>query len=115
MREFGEALLDDSFDQKMFVTFIMSINEIVKEELIIDNAKMINPTKKFSSGELYQLPEELQPTALAMISLKEGGAERIAQESGKNLEETQRHLEKLQQMGLIGKKSGDAPIYFCSF
>ncbi|MHA1946047.1 MAG: hypothetical protein ACXAC6_13565 [Candidatus Hodarchaeales archaeon] len=115
MKEYGEILLNGSFDQKKYRPFINSINEIVKEELITDDAKMINPTKKFSSGELYQLPEELQPTALAMISLKEGNAEQIAEESGKNLKETEEYLEKLQQIGLIGKKMSDVPLYFCSF
>ncbi|MHA1978213.1 MAG: hypothetical protein ACW98F_14730 [Candidatus Hodarchaeales archaeon] len=115
MKDFGETLLEGSFDQEKFVPFITSINEIVKEELITDDTKMINPTKKFSSGELYQLPEELQPTALAMISLKEGNVEQIAEESGKDLIETERHLEKLQEIGLIGKKLGDHPLYFCSF
>ncbi|MHA2173242.1 MAG: hypothetical protein ACXACP_01165 [Candidatus Hodarchaeales archaeon] len=115
MKEFGETLLNGSFDQKRFMPFITSINEIVKEEMITDDTKMINPTKKFSSGELYQLSEELQPTALAMISLKEGNAEQIAEESGKNLKETKAFLEELQQLGLIGKKLGDVPLYFCSF
>ena len=115
MKEYGETLLNGSLDQKKYKPFINSINEIVKDEMITDDAKMINPTKKFSSGELYQLPEELQPTALAMISLKEGNAEQVAEESGKNLKETKIYLEKLQQIGLIGKKLGEVPLYFCSF
>jgi hypothetical protein len=115
MKEYGETLLNGSLDRKKFIPFIASINEIVKEEMITDDAKMINPTKKFSTGELYQLPEELQPTALAMISLKEGNVQQIAEESGKNLKETLWHLEKLQEIGLIGKKMTDDPIYFCSY
>ncbi len=116
MKDFGEQLIKDSLDLNTFQPFSDTINEIVREELTIDNSKMIIPTKKFSSGELYQLPSHLQPTALAMIALKEGNVEEIASESEKSIEDTVNNLESLQDMGLIGKKvTNDHVSYFCSF
>ena len=116
MKDFGEQLIKDSLDLNTFQPFSDTINEIVREELTIDNSKMIIPTKKFSSGELYQLPSHLQPTALAMIALKEGNVEEIASESEKSIEDTVDNLESLQDMGLIGKKvTNDHVSYFCSF
>ena len=116
MKDFGEQLIKDSLDLNTFQPFSDTINEIVREELTIDNSKMIIPTKKFSSGELYQLPSHLQPTALAMIALKEGNVEEIASESEKSIEDTVDNLESLQNMGLIGKKvTNDHVSYFCSF
>ncbi|MHA2224601.1 MAG: hypothetical protein ACXAC8_05325 [Candidatus Hodarchaeales archaeon] len=116
MKEHGEQLMEGFLDTTGFKPFITTINEIVRNELIIDDSKMINPTKKFSSGELYQLPEFLQPTALAMIALKEGGIDQIAAESGISKQDTEKYLQTLQEKGLIGKKvTNEHSVYFCSF
>jgi hypothetical protein len=116
MKDFGEELINDSLDLNTFQPFVDSINKIVREELTIDESKMIVPTKKFSSGELYQLSSSLQSTALAMIALKEGSLEEIASESEKSINDTVKNLEALQEMGLIGKKvTDDRTCYFCSF
>jgi len=116
MKEYGEKLMNGFIDKSVFRPFIKTINEIVREELTTDDFKMINPSKKFSPGVLYELPANLRSIALAIIALKEGSIDQIAKESGNNLRDTEQSLQILQQMGLIGKKVADEhPVYFCSF
>ena len=115
MKDYGEILTEDPPAKQVFEPFIETINEIVREELIIDDTRMINPTKKFSPAELYNLPDDLRAIAVAMITLKEGNVEQIAKESNNNIKETETHLKNLQSMGFIGKKrTGEIDIYFCS-
>lgn len=115
MKEYGEQILEDTIDKTIFEPFTQSINEILMEESISDNSRMINPTRKFSPGELFQLSPNIRDIALALIAIKEGNVEEIAIESNTRIIETQQHLQKLQEMGLVGKKTiGEKAIYFCS-
>ncbi|MFW9855635.1 MAG: hypothetical protein ACFFFG_11270 [Candidatus Thorarchaeota archaeon] len=116
MKEYGEKLLEGDLNNQTFTPFIKTIREVVQEESYIDNLKMIDPTEKFSPKVLYELPNSLRTVAVTMITLKEGNLDQIAEESGKDVDETKNLLFSLQELGLIGKRitNGNA-IYFCSF
>ena len=74
--------MGDSYDPDLdiFKPFIETINEVVKSEMHTDDMRLINPSKKFNTRELYHLPEYLQSTALAIIALKEATIDEIAKE-----------------------------------
>jgi hypothetical protein len=117
MKDHGEQLIDlGMINEDDFKPFEDIIKEILQEEMTIDESNLINPTRKFSSSELYELDESLQPTALAMIAIREGTVDQIAKESGLDKEATFQNINELQTKGLIGKKLAEGEItYFCSF
>jgi hypothetical protein len=116
MKEHGEELMDQPADLKIFKPFTKTINEVIKAEMNTDDTRKINPLKKFNNRELYQLPENLQSTALALITLKEATVDEISQESGVNSKNTALFLKKLQDRGLIGEKvNKDSKVFFCTF
>ena len=116
MKEHGECVLDIGvISDSDFKSFKRVIKEIIMEGFIVDESNLINPTKKFSTGELYILDSTLQQTAIALIALKEGTINEIAQESGLTIEVTSTHIHQLQEKGLIGEKFFEEEIkYFCS-
>ncbi|MHA2334379.1 MAG: hypothetical protein ACXAEU_20295 [Candidatus Hodarchaeales archaeon] len=73
----------------------------------------VKPTKRLTTGEIFNLPHNLQETALTMLSIEEGTVEDIAKEIGKPLEETRKKITSLQKMGYIGmiQKEGKTVYY----
>ncbi|MFX1514134.1 MAG: hypothetical protein ACFFCQ_16275 [Promethearchaeota archaeon] len=115
MKEYGETLLDDLYSKKTFAPFKETIAEIIGAEMVTDDSKSIKPAKMLSTGEIFSLPHQLHPTALALVSLEEGTVEEIAQESDLSPEETRENLIVLKEMGFIGvKQKKDKTTYFCS-
>jgi hypothetical protein len=117
MKEHGEQIIDlGLINESDFESFQCMMKEIIQDELVIDESNLINPTKKFNTSELVNLDETIQPTALALIALKEGTANQIAKESGIDEQETFYNIHQLQEKGLIGKKKVKGETtYFCLF
>ncbi|MHA1991072.1 MAG: hypothetical protein ACW981_08885 [Candidatus Hodarchaeales archaeon] len=117
LKEYGEQIIDlGVFDESDFVHFKLVMKELISHELSIDESSTINPSVKFTTGEIYSLESAIRPTALAMISLREGTAIQIAKESGLNEEKTYNNLNQLQERGLVGKKNINGETkFFCSY
>ena len=118
MKDYGEQLLEGFSDIHPYRPFKDTISQIIDSEPTIssDQSNTIIPTMKFSSSVIFDLPEQVQSTALAMITLIEGTIEDISTESGNTTQDTSMHISSLQKMGLIGKKFiNNHILYFCSF
>ncbi|MHA1982808.1 MAG: hypothetical protein ACW967_00540 [Candidatus Hodarchaeales archaeon] len=117
LKEYGEQIIDlGVFDESDFVHFKLVMKELISRDLSIDESSTINPSIKFTTGEIYGLESAIRPTALALISLREGTVNQIAKESGLDEEITNNNLDHLQEKGLVGKKNHKGEIkFFCSF
>ena len=72
--------------------------------------------EKPNTRDIYDLPLELQPVALTMLSLGEGTIKEIAHESNIKIKDLQLRLEQLQHLGYLGKKEKKVEkeaIFFC--
>lgn len=106
MKQYGENIVDIGvINDNEFQSFKNVIQEIIIEDFNLDEANLINPTKKLNTEELYLLQSPTQKTAVALIGLVEGTIYEIAQESGLSLEETLNHIRLLQEKGFVGKKT----------
>lgn len=75
----------------------------------------VKPLKKLTTGEIYNLPFELQDIAITMLSLVEGTVDEIAQTVDVPVNEVLPKIETLQMMGYIGKiQKGGETVYFRS-
>lgn len=121
MKEHGERLLEQGergkiFQSTIFEPFKQTIHEIFQTRIAPGDLKSNPPTKKLNTGEIFSLPHQLHATALAVVTLKEGTIEEIAQESNSTLEDTSIHLSRLRKMGYIGTKLENGSLrYFCAF
>ncbi|MFW9777769.1 MAG: hypothetical protein ACFFE8_02865 [Candidatus Heimdallarchaeota archaeon] len=116
LKTYGERLLSNEIllDLNIFLPFKQVISEILGEE-IVDGSKSIVPSKVLTTGEIYSLPHELQDAALAMISLKEADIATIATECQTTPDLASKKLQRLQELGYIGKKDiGGHVVFFCS-
>lgn len=115
IKQYGEVLMDWDSNLSIFTPFHDTIREIIQTGTSIDDSKSIKPSKKLSTGEIFQLPPPLQKTALAMVSLEQGTVAEISKESGQKHYIVRKNLKLLQEMGFIGKKRKKRTItYFCS-
>lgn len=103
IKQYGEVLMDWDSNLSIFASFHETIREIIQTETCIDDSKSIRPSKKLSTGEIFQLPPPLQKTALAMVSLEQGIIAEISKESGQKQYIVRKNLKLLQEMGFIGK------------
>ncbi|UCG01247.1 MAG: hypothetical protein JSW11_16725 [Candidatus Heimdallarchaeota archaeon] len=115
IKKFGDVLTQRDFNLNVFEPFKKEIHEIVQEETVIDESRLIKPALKLRTAEIFSLPTRLQSTALALISLEKGTLKEIAQESGQKITEAEKNISILQNMGFVGMKeiSGET-TYFCS-
>lgn len=75
----------------------------------------VRPLKKLTTGEIFNLPFELQDTAITMLSLDEGTAEEIAKATDVPVNELLPKIETLQMMGYVGRiQKGGKTVYFRS-
>ncbi|MFW9906359.1 MAG: hypothetical protein ACFFFH_18705 [Candidatus Thorarchaeota archaeon] len=75
----------------------------------------VKPLKKLTTGEIFNLPFELQDTAIIMLSLVEGTVDEIAKAADIPVDEILTKIETLQTMGYIGKiQKGKETVYFRS-
>jgi hypothetical protein len=115
IKQYGEVLMDWDSNLSIFAPFQDTLREIIQTETSTDDSKSIRPSKKLSTGEIFQLPPRLQKTALAMVSLEQGTIKEISEESGEKKHVVRKNLNSLQEMGFIGKEQKKRAItYFCS-
>ncbi|MFX1517348.1 MAG: hypothetical protein ACFFC6_13675 [Promethearchaeota archaeon] len=115
IKEYGEVLMDWDSNLSIFTPFQETLREIIQTETSTDDSKSIRPSRKLSTGEIFQLPPHLQKTALAMISLEQGTLSEISEESGEKKRTVRKNINTLQEMGFIGTRQDKKTItYFCS-
>ncbi|MFX1286632.1 MAG: hypothetical protein ACFFB5_23550 [Promethearchaeota archaeon] len=115
IKQYGEVLMDWDSNLSIFAPFQDTIREIIQTETITDESKSIKPSKKLTTGEIFNLPPLLHRTALAIVSLEEGTIVDIAKESGETKKDIKKNLRTLQDMGYVGQKDKEKKtIYFCS-
>ncbi len=116
IKEFGDVLIQRDFNLDIFKPFKKEIHEILREKTVIDESRSIKPALKLRTAEIFSLPNHLQSTALALISLEKGTIIAIAQESGEKITKTEKNIKILQNMGFVGmKQTNGKTTYFCSF
>ncbi|MFX1516468.1 MAG: hypothetical protein ACFFC6_09165 [Promethearchaeota archaeon] len=115
LNEFGEVITQKNFNLNILEPFKKEIHEIVQESTVSDESRSIKPLSKLSTAEIFTLPNHLQSTALALITIEIGTIDEIARESGEDITRTEENLISLQNMGYIGRKNINGRItYFCS-
>lgn len=102
LNEYGDILMQTDFNLNIFDPFKDTIQEVIPQKAIIDESKLIKPSLKLGTGEIFNLPFHLQNTALALVSLGEGTMNDIAQESCEIFTDTKKHLLSLQKYGICG-------------
>jgi hypothetical protein len=115
INNFGDILTQRDFNLNLFKPFKKEIHEIISKETVIDESKSIKPALKLRTAEIFCLPNQLQSTALALVSIEKGTIEDIVRETGDHITKTEKDLEKLQHMGFVGvKQVNGETTYFCS-
>ncbi|MFX1506268.1 MAG: hypothetical protein ACFFDC_09140 [Promethearchaeota archaeon] len=115
INKFSDILTQRDFNLNLFIPFKKEIYEIVSEKTVIDESRSIKPTLKLRTAEIFSLPNHLQSTAIALVSIEKGSIEDIARESGETITKTEKNLITLQNMGFVGIKHIDGKTtYFCS-
>jgi hypothetical protein len=113
MKEHHEEILQDFLvDFRIFDSFREHIQEIFQKETLVDESGKLSPIKRFSVAGIFDLPPDLQTTALALITLEEGTLKEISKECGENHVQTAKSLNTLQKMGYIGTKEKDGRQLF---
>ncbi len=115
MKKFGEdyVISNKTYDFSIFDSFKSDVKYVLGS--IVDVSSSINPTKKLTTAEIFNLPQETQKIALALLQLEEGSSQEIAVEVNMDMNSTESLLEQLIKMGYIGKKSiNNQIIYFCT-
>ena len=115
MKQFSEDLLETDTRLDKFLSFRSVLEELI-DFYSFDKSQSIKPTKVLNTKDIYDLPYDLQPVALTMLSLGEGTVKEIANESNIKIKDLQVRLEKLQSLGYIGKKENKnkkEASYFC--
>ncbi|MHA1967592.1 MAG: leucine-rich repeat domain-containing protein [Candidatus Hodarchaeales archaeon] len=75
----------------------------------------VKPLKKLTTGEIFNLPFNLQDTAITMLSLVEGTVDEIAKAADIPVSDVLPKIETLQMMRYIGKiQKGGETVYFRS-
>jgi hypothetical protein len=116
MKKYGENYLtikDKALDYSCFDTFKGDIAEVLGS--IVDVSSSINPTKKLTTAEIFNLPIETQKVALVILEIEQGTVEDIIREGNLEKLDTIEVLNKLVEIGFIGLKADDGKeVYFCT-
>ena len=115
MKQFSEEMLNAETRLDKFYSFRKTLEEII-EFYSFDKSQSIKPTKFLNTRDIYDLPLDLQPVALTMLSLGEGTIKEIANESNIKIKDLKLRLEQLQHLGYLGKKEKKKEkeaIFFC--
>jgi hypothetical protein len=113
MRQFGEELDRWTGNQTMFEGFRKTISSIVSKH--IDEMRAVDPNKRLDTAAIFELPKELQSTALVITSLEKATSQEIADEVSHDVETVEKYLDQLQTEGYIGVRDEDGKtLYFCS-
>jgi len=115
LKEYSEILMLNDQNVSLFTPFLEIIYEVL-DSSIIDTSKSIHPTKTLHTSEIFNFPNQVQQTALALLALDGTGTiTEIINESGKSYKKVKSDLEYLQKKGYIGmKREKRSIIYFCS-
>ena len=118
IKSYGEKILEKDFRTEKFIPFKKIINEIIKaEDLSFDESNSINPSKLLGTAEIFELPYDLKPVALAILALGEATLNQIADECdhNNNVLELEPKVAKLQKLGYIGSITKDrVQHFFCN-
>lgn len=115
IKKFGEDYVSShkTYDFTFFESFKSDVEQVLGS--IVDISSSINPTKKLTTAEIFNLPQETQKIALALLQLEQGTVNEIAREVKMREENINRILDQLIEIGFIGKRSTDEKIiYFCT-
>ena len=114
LKDYGEKLSGRwTGDVSMFEKFESTVESVVDAYFEFDRSFSIDPSKRLTTTLLFSLKKELKNTAIALVTLKEGTVEQIAEESGEDTTTVIDNLAELQNLGYIGVKKGRVEkIYF---
>lgn len=113
MRMYGEQILENGSRVDKFYPFKDIIREVLGKTY--DETASIKPSKVLNTKEVFELPSELKPVALAILTLGEGTLEEISKETELSLEDTKLLVQLLQKKGYLGKKEqNNKVLYFSS-
>ena len=113
MKQYGEDMLDKNIRVDKYAPFKKTIKDIIGIHSA-DESSSIKPAKLLSPQEIFGLPVELQPVAIAVLSIKEGTVDEIASETDKKIDNLGIKLEKLQNLGFVGTKTkNNQKVFFC--
>ncbi|TFG17515.1 MAG: hypothetical protein EU530_10470 [Promethearchaeota archaeon] len=117
MKKFGGDFLtnrENPIDYAFFNSFKGDVDEVLGS--IVDVSSSINPTKKLTTAEIFNLPIDTQKVALAILQIEQGSLEDISNEVNLDDSNTKILLDKLISIGYIGQKTSNGKIiYFCTF
>lgn len=114
MMMYGEEMLEKANRVDKFTPFKDTIKEIIGIQSF-DESGSIKPSKILNTKEIFDLNNDLQAVALAMISLGEGTISQIAEESEIGERDLEQKLDQLQKLGYLGKKTkNEMKVYFCT-
>ena len=113
IRQYSDELVDNQGKVSVFFPFKKTIRQMLLDLGLIDVDIKIDPTIRLTPFNIINLPNDLQPTALAFIELIEGTITAIAELTATTEEITASNINVLQQKGFVGKKENlDQSIYF---
>ena len=113
MRMYGEQILENEARIDKFYPFKNIIREVLGQTY--DETASIKPSKILNTKEVFELPSELKPVALAVLTLGEATLEDISKEAELSLTDTEALVLQLQHKGYLGKKEQkDKVLYFSS-
>ena len=116
MKKFGDYLVSNSIEMRdlnLYSSFQADILDLLGNE--IDQSSSINPTKKLTTAELFNMSEELRKVAMAMLTLEKCTLEELQQELDVSSSAIEEPLNQLIEQGYLGKKLvDDVEIFFCS-
>ncbi|MHA1983589.1 MAG: hypothetical protein ACW967_04475 [Candidatus Hodarchaeales archaeon] len=115
IKSLGDKIIEDEFNSAHKQLFYNSIKEFFPEFLVKEGDTSIEPTKFLDTASIFSLHPTLQQIALTMLYLQEASVNEIAKESKTQLNDTQREVEILTDMGFLGRNLNNRGemIYFC--
>lgn len=114
IKALGDKITEDEFTKAHKQLFYGVIKEFFPE-FLANEGQPILPTKFLDTASIFSLHPTLQQIALTMLYLQEASVDEIAKENNYQLEDTQREVEILINMGYLGRNVNNRGemIYFC--
>ncbi|MHA1991240.1 MAG: hypothetical protein ACW981_07845 [Candidatus Hodarchaeales archaeon] len=115
VKALGNKITEDEFTVAHKQLFYEAIKEIFPEFIAKEGKTPIEPTKYLDTASIFSLHPTLQQIALSMLYLQEASVDEIAKESNYQLDDTQREVEILINMGYLGRNLNNRGemIYYC--
>ncbi|TFG16904.1 MAG: hypothetical protein EU530_11350 [Promethearchaeota archaeon] len=115
MKKYGENYVTQKKieDVSIFESFREDVKEILGS--LVDQSHSLYPTKKLTTVEIFNFPEDLQKIALVMLELEQGNLKKIAEESNMDEKYALKLIHQLIEDRYLGKKTEKGQtIYFYS-